>query len=102
MPILHLLNRVRYLGKEGEEGAALLQLPVDEKAERLREQIESAQRSAGQAHGKYYSVERILQDHKHDSATGEVLLPARRSYGDTGAELSAYSRKDEEAGNCYF
>ena len=32
--LLILLHRVHYLGKEGEEGAALLQLPVDEKAER--------------------------------------------------------------------
>lgn len=39
VPILHLLHRVRYLGKEGEESAALLQLPADEKTERRQADV---------------------------------------------------------------
>ena len=39
VPILYLLHRVRYLGEEGEESAALLQLPADEKTERRQADV---------------------------------------------------------------
>ena len=39
VPILYLLHRVRYLGKKGEESAALLQLPADEKTERRQADV---------------------------------------------------------------
>ena len=70
MPILHLLHRVHYLGKEGEEGAALLQLPVDEKAERRQaEEIPSNEDTAAASESDFYE-----EDMDAESENGQELL----------------------------
>ena len=79
-------------------------LSVEEKLERLREQIKSAQHSAGRANSRTYAAERLIHNHQHNPATGETMLPSRNVGSLDGpiGELSAISRKDEAEGNCYF
>lgn len=78
-------------------------LSVEEKLERLREQVKSAQHSAARANNRTYSTQRWVEDHKHDPTNGEALVTARKSYGEiTDMTLSAVNLKDIAEGNCYF
>lgn len=78
-------------------------LSVEEKLERLREQVKSSQNSAGKANSRTFSLEKLFHDHQHNPATGETVLPSRRvNEGEMTGGLLSISRKDEAEGNCYF